>query len=282
MKNKILIIALIIVAAGGLSGILYWQFVVPQQKSNIPETVPEQSIVYKNTQYGFTFTLPISWKGYTIVTESWEGWPIDGSPDKRVYGPKILIRHPLWTTDNPRQDIPIMVFTYAEWNLIRQEKLSLGAAPIGPTELGRNAKYVFALPARYNYAFPTGFEEVEKILLGKPLSALQESGDVIGNSGVRGMVKIGPTCPVQRIPPDPQCADRPYAADFEITNMAGKLVKKVSSGIDGIFETNLPPGDYIISQAEPRPVMPRSSPVQFTVSPGVFVEILIQFDSGIR
>ena len=43
------------------------------------------------------------------------------------------------------------------------------AAPINPGELGRNVKYVFALPARYNYAFPTGYQEVEKILEGKPL-----------------------------------------------------------------------------------------------------------------
>ena len=40
---------------------------------------------------------------------------------------------------------------------------------MGPKELGRNSKYVFALPARYNFAFPTGFEEVEDILAGNPL-----------------------------------------------------------------------------------------------------------------
>lgn len=171
MKKKILVIALIVVAAGSLAGIIYWQFGAPPRNLNIPETVEGQSIVYRNTQYGFTFKLPLSWKGYTIVIESWEGWPIDGSPDQRVYGPKILIRHPLWTEDNLRQDIPIMIFTYAEWDLIQKGKLSLGAAPIGPAELGRNTKYVFALPARYNYAFPTGFEEVENILLGNPLRA---------------------------------------------------------------------------------------------------------------
>jgi len=86
-------------------------------------------------------------------------------------GPKISIRHPLWTTDSPRQDIPIMIFTFAQWDLIQQEKLAVSAAPIGPSELGRNANYVFALPARYNFAYPLGFEEVEKILESKPLKA---------------------------------------------------------------------------------------------------------------
>jgi hypothetical protein len=39
--------------------------------------------------------------------------------------------------------------------------------------LGRNNRYVFALPARYNFAFPEGYEEVEKILESKPLEAAQ-------------------------------------------------------------------------------------------------------------
>jgi hypothetical protein len=57
-----------------------------------------------------------------------------------------------------------MVFTLEDWNLIVSEKLSVGAAPIPPRELGRNSKHVFAIPARYNYAYPVGFEEVDEII----------------------------------------------------------------------------------------------------------------------
>jgi hypothetical protein len=39
------------------------------------------------------------------------------------------------------------------------------------SEFGRNSRYVFALPARYNFAFPKGYEEVEDILNGNPLHA---------------------------------------------------------------------------------------------------------------
>lgn len=130
-------------------------------------TQPATTLEYRNTQYGFSFSLPVNWQGYSIVVVKWEGYPVDGNAPK-VEGPEILIRHPLWTSANPRQDIPIMVFTPGQWQLIQQEKLAVGAAPIGPSELGRNADYVFALPARYNYAFPTGYEEVERILEGKP------------------------------------------------------------------------------------------------------------------
>lgn len=65
-----------------------------------------------------------------------------------------------------------MIFTLTEWSLIQQEKISVGAAPIAPSELGRNKNYVFALPARYNFAYPVGFEEVQKIIENKPLSVL--------------------------------------------------------------------------------------------------------------
>jgi hypothetical protein len=125
---------------------------------------------YKNTQYGFSFSLPISWEGYSIVEDRWEGVTIDGDVVVEQ-GPIILIRNPKWTSASPMQDIPIMVFTIKQWNSLQQEEFHIGAAPIGPSELGRNSKYVFALPARYNYAFPTGWEEVDQILKNNPLKA---------------------------------------------------------------------------------------------------------------
>jgi len=128
--------------------------------------------IYKNSQYGFTFTLPDTWKGYTIVSEKWEGLAI-GSQEITATGPVLSIRHPQWTKENPRQDIPIMIFTLAQWQDLQQEKFHIGAAPMGPSELGRSEKFVFALPARYNYAFPTGYEEVENILAAKPLKPIE-------------------------------------------------------------------------------------------------------------
>ena len=46
---------------------------------------------------------------------------------------------------------------------------------MGPSELGRNNRYVFALPARYNYTFPPGYKEVEKILANHPLQTTQST-----------------------------------------------------------------------------------------------------------
>lgn len=129
--------------------------------------------VYENTQYGFRFTLPDSWKGYTIVTDKWEGISAGDAQGDKVSGAKLSIRHPEWTAEQPRQDIPILVFTVDQWNDLQQDKFHIGAAPIGPSELTRNDKYVFALPARYNFAFLDGYQEVEDILKSNPIQPMQ-------------------------------------------------------------------------------------------------------------
>jgi hypothetical protein len=134
---------------------------------------PAGEIVYENRQYGFRFSLPRSWEGYAVVTERWEGIAPGPQGDRVVEtGPVIRIRHPRWTAERPRQDIPIMVFTLAQWEALQRREFHIGAAPVGPTELGRGRRYVFALPARYNYASPEGWEEVEEILRQRPLQAL--------------------------------------------------------------------------------------------------------------
>jgi len=130
------------------------------------------SILYKNYDYGFNFSLPESWKNYSIVTSKWEGTLLDDN--SKLEGSIINIRHPQWTSENKRQDIPIMIFTLEQWELIQKEKLSVGAAPIAPRELGRNNSYVFALPARYNYSFLTGYEEVESIIENDPLQSFEK------------------------------------------------------------------------------------------------------------
>ncbi|SDO35182.1 hypothetical protein SAMN04487897_11299 [Paenibacillus sp. yr247] len=125
----------------------------------------------------FSVSLPERWKGYSIINSKWEGLAIDGETGEKVVatGPLIYIRDPQWTAQTPRQDIPIMVFTLSQWDALQRGVFHIGAAPIGPCELGRNDTYVFALPARYNYSFPPGYEEVDKILKSKPLKALESN-----------------------------------------------------------------------------------------------------------
>ncbi|MDI3270619.1 MAG: hypothetical protein QJR00_07915 [Bacillota bacterium] len=138
-----------------------------------PETAT--TITFTSDPYGFRVDLPSDWKGYTTVEETWKGESETG--EKVASGPTILLRSPLWTAENPRQDIPIMIFTLHQWEMLQEGQFQIGAAPINPSELGRNDTYVFALPARYNYAFLPGYQEVEKILASHPLSTFSPVSD---------------------------------------------------------------------------------------------------------
>ncbi len=158
--NILLLISIILI------GMLGYRLFNKPSASNI-STTSEQT--YQNVQYGFNFKLPLSWKGYTILTTTWNGSNTDYNIPVNYEGPEIIIRNPLWTSENTYQDIPIMVFTKTQWDLVQQEKMSVSAAPVGPSKLGQNSKYIFALPARYNFAYETGWEEVESILKTNPL-----------------------------------------------------------------------------------------------------------------
>lgn len=142
-------------------------------------TAPQsQGVVYYNTQYGFSFELPESWQNFSIVDSRWEGLAVTGEKAGKIVeeGPELSIRHPQWTAENPRQDIPILIFTLDQWDALQKEDFHIGAAPIGPSELARNSRYVFALPARYNFAYPAGYEEVETILKSQPLKPVEPTG----------------------------------------------------------------------------------------------------------
>ena len=128
-------------------------------------------IVYRNVQYGFCLTLPGSWKGYSVINEHWSGTPVSDAKRPIIEGPNLRIRNPNWTEEKPYEDIPIMVFTSAQWKLAGNEDYSFSAAPIGPGEIARNAKYVFALPARYDFDMAIGFREVDDLIHQQALQA---------------------------------------------------------------------------------------------------------------
>lgn len=132
-------------------------------------------VKYENRQYGFQFLLPQSWSGYRIIEKKWDG----KENGKDVSGPTIIIRSPKWTTQNDYQDIPIDIFTQEQWVKVVKgpsqgpgEDIFIGAAPIGPTKIFENSKYVFALPARYDFNGDDGIEEVHDILAHSPMQPL--------------------------------------------------------------------------------------------------------------
>lgn len=135
---------------------------------NVPTAPVVYTTIYSNKDYGFAFTLPHTWKGYSVIQNTWEGNPINAKI-KKESGPKILIRNPKWTEAVPYQDIPVLVFTLAQWDSYTKENFSVSAAPFLASEMGRNSKYVFALPPRWNFDYSKGHEEAESIVSKRPL-----------------------------------------------------------------------------------------------------------------
>lgn len=140
----------------GLTASAYLEKIILSFKFN-------NDLVYKNTDYGFEITLPTAWQGYSVLTEKWNGQTVDKKAIK-FEGPKIIIRNPSWTETKPWQDIPVMIFSKNEWAMIEAENLSVSAAPIGPSKLGENEQYVFALPPRWvGFTDALGQEEATEI-----------------------------------------------------------------------------------------------------------------------
>lgn len=106
-------------------------------------------------------------------------------------------------------------------------------------------------------------------------------GSAVGTSGVRGYVHVGPTCPVERIPPDPNCSDRPYATSIEVHRPDETLVATTRSGEDGKFSLALAPGSYILRPIIAN-VLPACAEERVTVFSNAFANVDISCDSGIR
>ena len=102
------------------------------------------------------------------------------------------------------------------------------------------------------------------------------------SSGVRGTVLLGPTCPVMRDPPDPGCADKPYATTIQIYRTGSSSVFATGkSATNGTFEISLPAGTYTLF-ASGGTVLPRCSPVDAVVGQTGYVTTNISCDTGIR
>lgn len=119
---------------------------------------------YRNEEYGFEISLLESWKGYKVFEESWKGNTLD-SYSVEYEGPKIVIRNPKWSEFEIWQDVPILVFTKFEWQLIEDKNLNIFAASIAPSKLEENNKYVFSLPPRWvGFTDALGQDEAQGIV----------------------------------------------------------------------------------------------------------------------
>jgi hypothetical protein len=102
------------------------------------------------------------------------------------------------------------------------------------------------------------------------------------DSGVKGRVTAGPTCPAERYPPDPACAPRPVETTIKVRSLPEReLVKTIHSGEKGYFRARLAPGRYRLIPRSGDP-FPRCNPKDVTVAKSSFTRVNLGCDTGIR
>lgn len=101
---------------------------------------------------------------------------------------------------------------------------------------------------------------------------------------LEGKVSIGPICPVERIPPDPQCqpTEETYHA-WPVAVFEGKhKVTNIVVKTDGTFSVELPPGTYTMDYEKQQHFGKGTLPATVVIKPGKTTTLDIDIDTGIR
>ncbi len=95
--------------------------------------------------------------------------------------------------------------------------------------------------------------------------------------------QAGPTCPVERNPPDPSCAPRAVAgAAIVIYSPAGDVIAQGQTDANGQLSLQLPGGAYWVATAAVEGLMGTPDAQAFSVVAGNSAHVLFEYDTGIR
>jgi hypothetical protein len=118
------------------------------------------------------------------------------------------------------------------------------------------------------------------VLVLSACTPVMDDGYPFLNSGLEGLVTVGPQCPVVRV--GESCPDLPFAATLEL-RQAGKLVVQFNSDAQGYFHVAVRPGLYSFEPQSPGGLaLPSAGPRPVTVLNGQFSSVTVVYDSGIR
>jgi hypothetical protein len=99
-----------------------------------------------------------------------------------------------------------------------------------------------------------------------------------------GTARAEPVCPVEQVPPDPSCAERPVeGAEIVVTDADGNVAAEVVTDADGAFTVSLPPGRYTLVPQPVAVAMGTAAPVVVELRLGDAPDpVVISYDTGIR
>jgi hypothetical protein len=100
------------------------------------------------------------------------------------------------------------------------------------------------------------------------------------DSGVRGVVLVGPQCPVE-VQGSP-CPDTPFEGTVRATTTSGAVAGEADTDDSGRFELDLEPGTYTLAAVVDGGGPPTAVPQTVDVTEGSFAQVTLEVDSGIR
>lgn len=131
------------------------------------------------------------------------------------------------------------------------------------------------------------FPEIKKVLFKYAPASASDT-----KSGIIGYVHVGPTCPVERVPADPNCADKPVANKIIwISGTNGRAEADpvtVTTDSTGHFTflvssfNYTEAHSYLVEVSPKAGTFPRCVSKDVSVTPNQFTNVDISCDSGIR
>lgn len=192
--------------------------------------------------------------------------------------------------------------------VVRREPRLTGIRPFDPDVIGQSAGYeVVAAPGSGGFIVsvrvgwgdcPAGCISehtwVYAVQSDGVVTLQSEGGDVVpadawpspggdGRTGLAITATAGPTCPVERIPPDPECAPRVVpGAVVVVRDATGAEVARVTLDAGGFAFIELPAGAYQVEGLAVTDLMGAPATAAVTVVAGASTAVALGYDTGIR
>ncbi len=103
---------------------------------------------------------------------------------------------------------------------------------------------------------------------------------------LEGKISIGPLCPVERIPPDPNClptAETYKAYPVSVWSSDGRReIARLNPALDGTYDLKLLPGNYLVMLVKNQGPGGSNLPVDISINTNDTTILNINIDTGIR
>jgi hypothetical protein len=118
---------------------------------------------------------------------------------------------------------------------------------------------------------------------GPPIPEESWPDPTAGKTGILGRASAGPTCPVERAPPDPSCAPHPVqGAVIVVRDASGAAVDRTVTNAAGTYFSAVGAGTYTVEPQSVDGIMGTPPPQHVVVVAGQRATVDFAYDTGIR